>query len=108
MRDGSFSKPLQWSSRRGGSPLSVLTLHRPGVFHRDQTFDFHLRRNADQRVQAVHDFYAAFNKRPSEVFPVKFHADPSLFAGIVSGRLDGFYRFPLGKPFEIDTGELLL
>jgi hypothetical protein len=108
MRDGSFAKPLQWSSRRGGSPLSVLALLRPSIFHSERIFDFHLRRKPDQRKQAVQEFYAAFNKSPNEVFPVQFHADPGLFAGVISGAMEGFYSFPLDNQFEIDTGAALL
>ena len=29
------------------------------------------------------------------MFPVEFSADPALFKGIVSDRIDGFYAFPL-------------
>jgi hypothetical protein len=43
------------------------------------------------------------------VFPIRFAAGSGLAGGIVSGTLDGFYNFPLGKSsFEIDTGEALL
>lgn len=105
MRDGTFAKPLQWSVRRGGTPLSILALHRPVIFVHDQAYDFHLRRDLGLRKKSVLEFYNAIGKRPEEVFPIKFSADPSLFKGIASGRLDGFYAFPLDKPFEIDTGE---
>ena len=45
---------------------------------------------------------------PNAVFPVRFYADSNLAIGIVEGHIDGFYSFPLDKPFEIDTGESLL
>ena len=51
---------------------------------------------------------ASNSKRPEDVFPVEFSADPALFKGIVSGRIDGFYTFPLNRPFEIDRGERYL
>lgn len=108
MRDGTFAKPLQWSVRRGGTPLSILALQSPVVFIQDQAYDFHLRRDPERRKRSVVEFYKAIGKRPEEVFPVEFSADPALFKGIVSGRLDGFFNFPLDKPFEIDTGERYL
>ena len=106
--DGSFSAPLQWSARRGGSPLSILSLHQPVIFLGEEAFDFHLRRDSERRKQCILDFYSAFLRLPKEVFPVEFEADPAFFNGIVNGRLDGFYTFPLDKPFEIDTGERFL
>ena len=51
---------------------------------------------------------ASNSKRPEDVFPVEFSADPALFKGIVSGRIDGFYTFPLNRPFEIDRGDRYL
>jgi hypothetical protein len=105
LKDGSLAKPLQWSARHGGTPLSILALHSPVVFVADKAYDFHLRRDLELRRKRVLDFYGAIGKRPEEVFPVEFSAVPALFNGIVSGRLDGFYTFPLNRPFEIDNGE---
>jgi hypothetical protein len=107
MRDGGYSQPLQWSARRGGSPLSILALHRPVIFIEGHGFDFHLKR-APRRKPYVQDFYAAIGKGPNAVFPVRFYADSNLAIGIIEGHIDGFYSFPLDKPFEIDTGESLL
>ena len=105
LKDGSFTKPLQWSARRGNTPLSILALQHPVIFIDENPYGFHLRRDPEQRKQCVMDFYAAVGKRPEEVFPVEFSANPALFKGVVSGRIDGFYTFPLNKPFEIDAGE---
>jgi hypothetical protein len=107
MRDGTYTKPLQWSARRCGSPLSILALHRPAIFINGQIFGFHLLREP-RRKAAVQAFYAAIKKSPAAVFPVRFYADPSLASGITSGRMDGFFSFPLDKPVEIDTGAALL
>jgi hypothetical protein len=107
MKDGNYTEPKQWSARRGGSPLSILSLHCPVIFLGGRSFDFHLKR-PPRRKRYIKDFYAAIGKAPEAVFPVRFHADPGLAAGIVEGRMDGFYSFPLDKPFEIDTGETLL
>src|SRR5579863_2839075 len=87
MKDGTFAKPLQWSARRGGTPLSILAIHSPAVFINDQAYDFHLRRDPERRKKSVLEFYTAIGKRPEEVFPVEFSADTGLFKGIVSGRL---------------------
>ena len=104
MKDGTFAKPLQWSARRGGTPLSILAIHSPVVFIEGKSYDFHLRRDLERRKESVLDFYTAIGKRPDQVFPVEFSADSTLFKGVMSGRLDGFYAFPLDKPFEIDDG----
>jgi hypothetical protein len=105
MKDGTYAPAKQWSARRGGSSLSILALHRPVIFIGEQAYDFHLRRDPERRRQHVLEVYAALGKRSEEVFPIEFSADPSLFQGIVSGRIEGFYSFPLDKPFEIDSGD---
>jgi len=90
----------------GGSPLSILAIHRPVIFIAERGYDFHLKRKSrDSRTQHILDFYAAIDRLPEEVFPVTFSADPAHFSGIISGQIDGFYSFPLDKPFEIDRGE---
>jgi hypothetical protein len=105
MKDGTYTTSKQWSARRGGSPLSILAIHRPVIFIGERAYDFQLRRDLDRRKLHILDVYAAIDKRPGEVFPVTFSADPALFSGIVGGHIDGFYSFPLDKPFEIDRGE---
>lgn len=105
LKDGTFTEAKQWSTRHGGTPLSILALHCPVIFIKDKAYDFQLRRDPELRRRGVLDFYAAICTRPDEVFPVEFSADPALFKGIVSGRIDGFYTFPLNRPFEIDRGE---
>jgi hypothetical protein len=108
MRDGAFTEPQQWSVRHGGTPLSVLALHCPVVFFADKAYDFHLRRDQELRRRCVTDFYKSVGKSPEEVFPIDFSAAAGLFKGLVSGRIDGFYSFPLNRPFEIDRGERYL
>jgi hypothetical protein len=108
MRDGNYTKPLQWSARRGQTALSVLALHCPAIFVEGRTFGFHLLRQPERRRECVQSFYKTLGKRPSEVFPVHFKASSGLTDGICAGRLDGFFSFPLDKPFEIDTGESFL
>ena len=104
-KDESCTTSNQWSARRGGSPLSILAIHRPVIFIGEGAYDFKLRGDLDRRKRHILDVYAAIERRPEEVFPVTFSADPSLFSGIVSGHIDGFYSFPLDRPFEIDRGE---
>src|SRR5947209_6634781 len=31
MKDSTYTKPLQWSARRTGGPLTILSLHRPVI-----------------------------------------------------------------------------
>ena len=92
----------------GGTKLSLLSLQNPNIFLDGRPFDFHLR-VPTRRKSAVQAFYAAIRKKPKDVFPVRFAAASGLAAGIISGKLDGFFYFPMGgEPFEIDTGESLL
>jgi hypothetical protein len=105
MRDGNYTKSKQWSARRGGSPLSILSLHLPILFVGGRPLDFHIRLRESRRTTHIKDFYTTLGKTPQEVFPVRFHADPNLTSRIVEGRMEGFYAFPLDKPFEINMGE---
>lgn len=107
LKDGTYTKPLQWSARRTGGPLTILALQRPVMFIGDRLLDFHLKR-PPRRKPYVKEFYAALGKPPESVFPVRFFADPSLSTAIIEGRMDGFFSFPLDKPHEIDTGKTLL
>lgn len=108
MRDGTLMKPLQWSLRHGGTTRSILALHCPVVFIHGRAYDFQLRRDHRLRKRCVLDLYKAVGKSPEDLFPITFWADPTLFNGIVSGQIDGFYSFPLNEPFEIDRGERYL
>jgi hypothetical protein len=110
------SKLQSWSSMHGGSRLSVLVLQSPTIFIDGRPFDFQLR-IPSLRKSAVHSFYEAIGKKPIDVFPLRFAANSGLAGGITSGKLDGFYSFPLSKTtskakskanFEIDTGEAVL
>jgi hypothetical protein len=97
-----------WSSMHGGNQLSVLLLQSPIIFIDGRSFDFQLR-IPELRKSAIRSFYTAIGKQPGDVFPIRFAAGSGLAEGIVLGRLDGFYNFPLGKSsFEIDAGEALL
>lgn len=107
-RDGSLSVSLRWSKRRGGTPHSILALHSPVMFIDDASYDFHLRRDFEARVQHIMEFYRAVGESPEDVFPISFAADQGLFRGIDSGRIMGFYSFPLDKPYEIDSGRTYL
>lgn len=108
MRDGTYTQPKHWSQRRGDSPLSILALQCPIIFIGEGAYDFHLGRDPERRRKHILNFYAAIRRVPKDVFPVESSADPALCSGIVSGRFDGFYSFPLDKPFEIDTGAAYL
>jgi len=97
-----------WSVWHGGSPLSVLALLNPTIFIDDHPFNFHLG-IPDRRRDRVKRFYAAIEKKPAEVFPLHFAMSQGLFKGVITGKLDGFFYFPLGgAPYEIDGGESLL
>lgn len=107
MKNGTYTKPLQWSARRTGGPLTILALQRPVIFVGGQLFDFHLRR-PPRRKPYIKKFYTAIGKPPEAVFPARFFADAGLSTRIVEGRMDGFFTFPLDQPHEIDTGKMLL
>lgn len=107
LKDGTLTKPKQWSARRGG-PLSILALFHPHIFVDGNICDFHLRRSNEVRQDGIRAFYAAIGKSPRAVFPLHFRCSPDLFRGVTVGRLDGFYSSRLDNPVEIDTGESLL
>ena len=105
MRDEILKKPASWSAMHGGVQLSVLLLQSPTIYINGRPFDFQLR-IPRLRKTCVQSFYAAVGKTPQDVFPLRFAADSGLAAGIISGKLDGFYDFPLWrKDYVIDTGE---
>jgi hypothetical protein len=97
-----------WSTWHGGSQLSVLALLNPTIFVDGHPFDFHLG-IPERRKNRVIQFYTTIGKKPTDVFPLRFAADKTLAIGITSGKLEGFFYFPLGgAPSEIDNGESLL
>jgi len=109
-------KLQSWSSMHGGSQGSILLLQSPTIFIDGRPFDFQLRLPSLGK-NAIQGFYAAIGKKPGDVFPLRFAANSGLISGITSGRLDGFYSFPLSSTtpktksianFEIDTGEAFL
>ncbi|HEY5328457.1 MAG TPA: hypothetical protein VIJ79_01120 [Acidobacteriaceae bacterium] len=108
MRDGNYTPAKQWSKLYGDTPLSILLMQHPQIFIDGQMFQFRLVSRGLTKPEQVRRFYAAVNKKPGEVFPVGFSAEPALADGIVSGRLDGFYSGGLRKPFEVTTGEEFL
>jgi hypothetical protein len=105
MRDGTITKPLQWSARRGGSELSVLSLISPIVLIKGDQLDFDFHRMLQVRETHVRVFYMQVAKTPGETFPVRFETQYGIDGTLNSGVIPGFYRFPLDKPYEISTGE---
>ena len=105
MRDGSFAKPLQWSARRGGAELSILSLIAPCVFVEGFTLDFHIRKMQQVQETHVRAFYIQVAKTPSQTFPLRFETHHGIDGTVNSGIIPGFYRFPLDQPHEISTGE---
>lgn len=108
MPNGFLITPQSWSARHGGTKLSVLSILSPTVFVCGRPFGFGLG-VPKVRKRKVRQFYSAIQKKPCEVFPVRFAGLPGLANGVTSGTLEGFFYFPMGgAPFEIDTGESLL
>lgn len=108
MIDGNTAKPLQWSARRGGGELSILSLIAPCVFVKERLLDFQLRKIQQVRETHILALYAQIAKKPSETFPVRFETHHGINAMVNSGTIPGFYRFPLDQPYEITTGEDVL
>jgi hypothetical protein len=104
-RDGNSPKPLQWSARRGGTELSILSLISPIVFVKGSPLDFDLHKMLQVRETHIRVFYMHTAKTPYETFPVHFETHHGIDATVNSGVIPGFYRFPLDKPFEISAGE---
>lgn len=105
MRDGSFAKPLQWSARRGGVELSVLSLISPIVFAGGSQLHFDYHKMLQVRETHIRVFYSQIAKTPVETFPVRFETRYGTDRTVKSGIIPGFYRFPLDKPYELSTGD---
>ena len=106
--DGSFTPPKQWSKRHGGDPISIMSIHEPGIFVGGRDYGLRLLRDPDRRRTAVVAFYAAIKKKPAEVFPLEFYCASGLFDGITSGKLEGFFSLSFKGAREIDNGESYL
>ncbi|HEU0045991.1 MAG TPA: hypothetical protein VFQ43_00130, partial [Nitrososphaera sp.] len=67
-----------------------LGTQQPQLFVRDQRFSFWggMFGISGSSQQA---FYAALNRDPKEIFPLRFVGDPKLATGVTSGQIDGFY-----------------
>jgi hypothetical protein len=105
---GTRTAPQSWSQIHGGTRLSILALQNPTLFVGNRALMFHLG-IPERRKEMVQGFYATIRKKPSEIFPLSFAANPRLAAGVITGKLDGFFYFPTGGTrFEIDTGESYL
>jgi hypothetical protein len=66
------------------------TLH-PHLFVGDKSFGFWggiFGLSAERRSA----FYKALGKGPEAIFPIRFSADLNLAIGVVTGRIDGFYK----------------
>ncbi len=103
MSNGEFKQLRPHSALLGGSPLALLRFQAPYIFVNDHAFNFWSAR-PERLIKLRQEFYTTIGKTPSEVFPISFHADPKLATGILSGRLEGFYR--LGAPGEAPQIEL--
>jgi hypothetical protein len=92
-------QPASPSRRHGGSQLAILGIQQPRIFLGHETFGFWGGRQGipdDLRKS----FYKAARRTPEQIFPIQFRADHSLSSGILSGRLEGFYRSVSGNPPE--------
>ena len=105
MKDGTFAKSLQWSARRGGAALSILSLVSPRVFVKGNQLDFDLHKMLQVRETHIRVFYMQIEKTPREAFPVRFETHFGTDRTVNSGVIPGFYRFPLDKPQEFSAGE---
>jgi hypothetical protein len=108
LSDGSIGRAPQWSARRGGDELSILSLIAPEIFHDGSLMNFHLHPVLPVRETHIRVFYGLFSKTPSETFPVHFETKYGTNETVNSGVIPGFYRFPLDKPHEIVSGEDVL
>jgi hypothetical protein len=49
------------------------------------------------------EFYMALGKKPEDVFPIRFTADPALCGGVARAEIAGFYKTK-GKTVEVERG----
>jgi hypothetical protein len=85
--------------RHGGSPLALLGIQQPRIFLQNRTFSF-WGGMLGIPEEARRGLYEAAAQGPEDIFPIHFHSDPLLAKGLVSGRLDEFYRSVKEKPPE--------
>jgi hypothetical protein len=92
-------RPRTPSERHGGSQVAILGIQQPRIFLEGQPFGFWggIR---GLSAELRKSFYSAVRKAPEQIFPIDFHADRNLSCGILSGRIEGFYRSMPGAPPE--------
>lgn len=73
------------------TPGSGLGTQQPQIFVDERRFGF-WGGIAGIVEQVQQELYAALEKEPGAIFPLRFVADPGLATGIVEGQVDGFYR----------------
>lgn len=67
-----------------------LGTHQPQLFVGDQRFSFWggMFGIPGSGQQAL---YAALNRSPEEIFPLRFNGNPELATGVITGQINGFY-----------------
>lgn len=90
-----------FSSRYGGAALALVGIQQPRIFVEHQQFSFWGGR-AGVPVERRQALYSILGRSAEDAFPMRFHADPSLATGILSGEVEGFYRVISKKPVQIE------
>lgn len=73
------------------APGSGLGAQQPQIFVDDRRFGF-WGGMVGITERAQQELYAALEKGPDAIFPLRFFANPGLATGIVEGEVDGFYK----------------
>ena len=79
------------SGRRLGKPRHPFGRQQPNVFVADKRFSF-WGGVAGISQQEQREFYSALGKMPEQVFPLQFQAEAGLANGLLTGKVDGFYK----------------
>lgn len=84
-----------------GKRKHILGFQQPRIFVGNEGFNFWggISGVRDERRQAL---YAALQKTPQDIFPLRFSAEPSLAGGILAGEVEGFYRNSRKQGLEIE------
>jgi hypothetical protein len=74
---------------------------QPNIFVGDSRFGFWGGRPGISK-QKQHEFYSAIGKQPEQIFPLQFHAEDGLANGLLTGRVEGFYRSTRDGSIHVD------
>ena len=89
------------NGRRLGEGRHPLGRQQPQIFVDNKRFGFWGGIIGISK-QEQREFYAALGKEPEQVFPLQFRAEAGLANGLLTGKVDGFYRRNRDRTVQVD------